>query len=208
MKNILRSVPVLVTVTALSVLVCVAFGCLYPSCATKKTSAKNTDFEFLLQTNSCFVDELALVWTNRNDAKLFFACMGVDSNQWANILDDPFHHQQYVRIEFAFSCNVERIIKWCDDSMENNGWVLVRNMLITEETNGGGDWVHVYRRASALARIHIIGPRESYSIPINGEGWQPIHRLQIDLINIIKETFLEEFGGGLLSPKIPTSCSI
>jgi hypothetical protein len=200
MKDKPRYLRVILVASTVSVFVCVAARFLYRSNITQyMTSSEYPDIQFIEKSNKCFVAEHASVWSNQN----YFAFIGVDSNQLAVILDDPFHKEQYVQSVFFFSTPVQHVIDWVDISMKHVGWIPVRGLLITEETNGGGDWVQVYRRESALVRIHVIGSRKSsLSLIERCKGWRSIYCLQIDLINISWKDFFGEFGGGLLVSRI------
>ena len=52
----------------------------------------------------------------------------------------------------------QRVAKYYQTQFDNFGWRKVREKLLVEACNGGGDWIRVYQKDNTLVHIHIMGP--------------------------------------------------
>ena len=119
--------------------------------------------------NAAFVSQTnATVWsaagiTNRADyvrtASSCLSELGLLTTREKNALrTDPFLSATNMPVvTFETFDPAERVAKYYRIQLAKHDWAKMREGLIVEETNGGGDWIRVFQKGTALVHIHIVG---------------------------------------------------
>jgi hypothetical protein len=96
-----------------------------------------------VRTASSCLSELGLLTTREEDA----------------LWTDPFLSATNMPVvRFETFDPAERVAKYYRIQFAKHDWTKMREGLIVEETNGGGDWIRVFQKGTALVHIHIVGP--------------------------------------------------
>ena len=112
---------------------------------------------FCSETTTSLAEDLALIGWTIQDLTSTLSLLGATNAEIRQIYADPFHSSTFDRVRFVFSGNPAHIVDFYSERLPKQGWSLERGMLLSEQSNAGGDWVVVYRKHSALVRVHIYG---------------------------------------------------
>lgn len=137
--------------------------------------------------------ELAAIGTNDENMLLMLSRLGATDEEIREIVTDPFHSKTFQRVHILFTCKPSDVASYCLKRLQHNGWTHVRGILLSEYTNSGGDWVKVFGKGHALARVHIFG----YSLDMNevsSSDNRVERKVTFDLIDIPASQFLSEIG--------------
>jgi hypothetical protein len=75
-------------------------------------------------------------------------------------LSDPFVTEKVYFVRFETFKPGRMIADYLSHAFTNTGWIVVRDILLVEATNSGGDWLRVYSRGSQQVLVHITGSFE------------------------------------------------
>ena len=107
--------------------------------------------------------------------------------------NDPFISTPNIPfVAFLTFDPAERVAKYYKTQFDHTGWQKVRGILLCEECNGGGDWIRVYRKGTALVHIHIMGSWKHRKDEIQGmaEGTYVGRSIMFKFLGIAPEDFL------------------
>jgi len=136
---------------------------LYISCATRNRTATGTIriHSELIYSQSGYTtqfDGLKSLRTSQEQRDFFSESVGISSEDIVSELSDPFVAASTEFISFDTTEPACKIARFYENEFLFEGWQEKRGILFLEMTNGGGDWLKVYKKKDGQILVHIIGP--------------------------------------------------
>lgn len=157
------------------------------------------NMRYMGEKPTCFLLELAESSTTSQDVSSVLSSLGATDEEIRQIFADPFHSLRFHRVQYSFTCSPAMVVSFCTERLQQAGWMLMREALLSEYSNAGGDWVRVYRKSAAFVRIHVYGYRGEIDgrnvLDLNEQINCIIERnITFDLLNYDTSLFHSEIG--------------
>lgn len=92
-----------------------------------------------------------------------------DPSYWTNLFQriqaDPFIEKASAFVEFEAPDMGKDVDMYFDHVFYADGWRKYRGMFEIESTDGGPDYINVYRKGNAYVHLHIFGPWDQTLMP-------------------------------------------
>lgn len=154
------------------------------------------DLCFTTEGVSSLTNDLAAAGSTVQGMTSTLSRLGATDAELRRIAEDPFHSSDFRRVHYLFRCRPSDVVDYYAQRLPQHGWNLEREILLSEHSNAGGDWVAVYGKGRALVRVHVYGYRvgaEEAPAATNDEQLAAEHEAVFDFIDVTPAEF---FGGG------------
>lgn len=134
------------------------------SCASKNhqtdvgTVRIHSELVYSLAGYTVLDDTLDILRTSQEQLSLFSKSVGMTDKDIVSELSDPFLALSVEFVSFDTIEPAHKIAHFYENEFLFEGWLEKRGILFLEMTNGGGDWLKVYKKGDSQVLIHIVGP--------------------------------------------------